>query len=220
MKLITAISKNRIERQQECIYSWSKVADEIVAVNTKQDIDYLRPLFPSVNFIECPTHLTGERLYNRPDRVSIYALCQQGPGLLINSDIYINNITKDNFNSIWSYHYNMFKVGIRTNISSTYKRQEPYGIDCFLITEDIMHKIPELGFIIGTSVWDFWIIWHMATLGYEIKPIYGHLHHLEHESSWNETDTQIGLGILAKKYKLTQLQITTITQSLTQRGGK
>lgn len=220
MKLITAISRNRIERQQECVASWHKVADEVIAVNTRQDIEHLATLFPSVNFIECPPHLTGEKLYNRPDRVSIYALCQAGPGLLINSDIYINNMTKDRFNNVWSPHYKMFKLGIRTNIGNNYKRQEPYGIDCFSITEDIINLIPELGFIIGTSVWDFWLVWHIATLGYEIKPIYGHLHHLEHESSWNEEDTRIGLEILAKKYKLTQLQITTITQSLTQRGGK
>lgn len=219
MRLITAISKSRIERQQLCISSWTKYTKDIVACNTKEDIEHLQPLFPDVKFIECPEELTGKALYDRPDRVSIYALAKCGPGLLLNSDIKIEGVSTKDFYSIWSPVSKMLKLGIRSNFDGLGKpkTQEKYGIDAFLLTEDVIESIPNLGFTIGVSVWDYWLVWHFITERYKIKPIYGHMLHLVHTSSWNEQDTAIGMELMIKNYRIDLEQLTKAVQVFTAR---
>lgn len=218
---MTAIGRNRIERQQYCIETWKPFATEIVACNTAEDIEFLKPHFPGISFEVCPPHLTGEKLYNRPDRVSIYALAQCGPGLLINSDIKIDGITPDAFSATWSPVDRTLKLGIRYDFDGPGKPKSlnRYGIDAFLLTDQIIDRIPNLGFIIGTSVWDYWLTWHMAAReSYHLRTIHGHLLHLTHPSSWNETDTEIGESLMTYQYAISHGTLSAAIQVLTGRN--
>jgi hypothetical protein len=220
MRFMTAIGRNRIERQQYCIGTWKPFADEIVACNTAVDIEFLKPHFPDVRFETCPPHLTGEKLYGRPDRVTIYALAQCGPGLLINSDIKIDGITPSNFASAWKPVDRKLKIGLRYDYDGPKKPKtmNKYGIDAFLLTEQIIDRIPNLGFVIGTSVWDYWLTWHMvAKQAYYLQAIHGHLLHLNHVSSWNEEDTKIGESLMDHHYAISRKTLSAAIQVLTSR---
>lgn len=221
MRFMTALGKNRIERQQFCISTWKPFASEIIACNTAEDIEVLKPHFPDVRFEECPPHLTGEKVYNRPDRVSIYALAQCGPGLLMNSDIKIDGITEDVFASTWAPVDRTLKIGVRYDFDGPGKRKtlNTYGIDAFLLTEQIIKRLPNLGFVIGTSVWDYWLTWHMvAKEAYHLTTIHGHLLHLTHPSSWNESDTEIGESLMSHHYAISQKTLSSAIRLLTGRS--
>ncbi len=202
MRFITALSRHRIDRQQYCIDTWKKHASQIVAVQTKADIEIIAPHFPEIDFIE--TDLTGEELYQLPNRVRIKALVDRGPGLLINSDIKITS-TQEEFNKDWTVVENQFNVGIRYDFDKpgTPKKLNKYGIDAFLITKEIKEKLPDIGFVIGVSVWDYWIIWHMFCERYHIqaKTTPGLLH-LNHQLNWSEKETKIGLKLMTNHYNL------------------
>jgi hypothetical protein len=202
VKFITAFSRHRIERQKYCLQSWLEHASEVVAVQTAEDIQILQPHFPEVKFVE--TNLTGEFLYQLPNRVRIKALVDQGPGLMINSDIKVDS-TKNEFAKDWSPTSRQFNVGIRYDFDGPGKSKvlNTHGIDAFLITEEVMTRLPDVGFVIGVSVWDYWIIWHMMCERFQIKTktTLGLLH-LRHPVNWSEVDTKIGYGILEYAYGL------------------
>ena len=84
MRFITSISPKRIERQQYCMATWLQYG-EIVAIQTADEIPMLQEQFPEVKFVS--TDKTGKELFGYPSRVNISAMVEQGPGLLINSDI-------------------------------------------------------------------------------------------------------------------------------------
>lgn len=200
MRFITAFGRNRIERQKYCLQSWRKHATEIVAVQTAEDIELLSPHFPGVRFVE--TDLTGAELYGLSNRVRIKALVDQGPGLLINSDIKVASSVAE-FKEDWMFIPKTFSVGVRYDFDGPGqpKKMNKYGIDAFLISEDVMRLLPDIGFVIGVSVWDYWIVWHMMTKGFSTRAkITPGLLHLKHSVNWSAKDTSIGLGLMAEKY--------------------
>jgi hypothetical protein len=202
MRFITAFSRHRIERQQYCLSTWQEHASEIIAVQTAEDISILFPHFPGVRFVE--TTLTGEELYQLPNRVRIKALVDQGPGLLINSDIKITN-TPQEFKEDWASVPKQFNVGIRYDFDEphTSKKINGYGIDAFLITEEVKNILPDVGFVIGVSVWDYWIIWHMLGEDFKIKSkTTPGLYHRRHPVNWSQKETDIGLKIMEQYYSL------------------
>lgn len=201
MKFITALSRHRIDRQQYCLKTWEQFGD-ITAVQTAEDIELLKPHFPNVKFVE--TTLTGKEMYDMPNRVRIKALVDQGPGLLINSDIKLDTTERD-FERDWEPQKRQFNVGIRYDFDGpgTKKKINSHGIDAFLITEEVMQRLPDLGFVIGVSVWDYWIIWHMVTERFSIKAkTTPGLLHLRHDVNWSARDTQVGYGIMQAAYGL------------------
>jgi hypothetical protein len=133
-------------------------------------------------------------------------MIDQGPGLLINSDIKIDSSHED-FQADWETERGQFNVGIRYDFDEPGKPKvlNPYGIDAFLITEEAMELIPDVGFVIGVSVWDYWIVWHMLTERFRIKAkTTPGLLHLRHPQNWGERDTEIGLSIMRSVYGLNE----------------
>jgi hypothetical protein len=203
VKFITSLSRHRIERQQYCLKTWQQHG-EITAVQSAADIEILTPHFPQVRFVE--TDKTGSHRYCLPNRVRIKAMIDQGPGLLINSDIKIDS-SHDDFQADWEPERGQFNVGIRYDFDEPGQPKvlNPYGIDAFLITEEAMDLIPDVGFVIGVSVWDYWIVWHMMTERFRIKAkTTPGLLHLRHPPNWGERDTEIGLSIMRSVYGLNE----------------
>ncbi len=203
MKLITSLGLNRIERQQYCLKTWEKHGT-ITAVQVPDDIAILQPLFPTVDFVE--TELTGAVNYGLANRPRIKALVDQGPGLLLNSDIKITS-TPEDFAKDWEDRDQEFRVGIRYDFDGPgcAKKLNMYGIDAFLLTQQVVEQLPDLGFVIGVSVWDYWIVWHMMTRRFRIsaKTTPGLLH-LRHPQNWGERDTELGLSIMQSVYGLNE----------------
>jgi len=156
MKFITSISPRRIERQQYCMATWLQYG-EIIAVQTACEIPLLQPHFPNVQFVA--TEKTGASIFGYPSRVNISAMIDQGPGLLINSDIKIVT-DQGQFDSDWEPKSRQFNVGVRFDFDGPGKPKylNKHGIDAFLITEEVMAVMEDHGFVIGVPVWDSWIV--------------------------------------------------------------
>ena len=201
MKFITSLSRHRIERQQFCLATWRPYGT-ITAVQTAEDCAVLAPLFPGVDFVA--TELTGSDLYAAPNRIRIKVLVDQGPGLLINSDIKLDTSARE-FNHDWQPSLRQFNVGVRYDFDGPGKPKEmnPYGIDAFLITEEVMRLLPDVGFVLGVPMWDYWIVWHMMTERFSIETkLTPGLLHLRHVVNWSERDTRIGYSLMDAHYGL------------------
>jgi hypothetical protein len=215
MRLITSLSAHRIERQQYCLETWAKHG-EIVCVQTEAEIDQIAPHFQNVQFVT--TDKTGEIPYGYSKRVRISALVEQGPGLLLNSDIKITS-TASEFKEDWKANKGEFRVGIRQDFDGPGRPKllNRYGIDAFLITDDVMRLLPDYGFVIGVSVWDYWIVWHMLTERFAVKTIKRGLLHLRHPINWSDRDTEIGMAIMAKHYQVSKPILDIAIPALTDR---
>ncbi len=199
MRFITSISPRRIERQQYCMATWLQYG-QIVAVQTIEDISLLQPQFPDVQFVA--TEKTGAKLFGYPSRINISAMIEQGPGLLINSDIKIDT-NKKQFDSDWKPKPKQFNVGVRFDFDGPGKPKflNKHGIDAFLITEEVMAVMEDHGFVIGVPVWDCWIVWHMLIHRFKIKAkLTPGLLHLNHPMGWSDTDLAKGLAIMQREY--------------------
>lgn len=201
MKFLTSLSPKRIERQQLCLDTWKQFG-EITAVQTEHDRAILEPQFPGVNFVT--TDLTGAGAYGLPNRPRIKAIVDQGPGLLINSDIKITS-TEEEFKEDWTPKSKQFNVGVRWDFDGpkTPKTINKCGVDAFLITEEVMRLLPDVGFLIGVPMWDYWIIWHMMTERFRIQSkVSQGLLHLKHEINWTNEDMERGKAIMHAEYGL------------------
>lgn len=201
MKFLTSLSPNRIERQQLCLKTWEQFG-EITAVQTAGDVAILEPHFPGVNFVT--TELTGAGLYGLPNRPRIKAIVDQGPGLLINSDIKITS-TQQEFEKDWTPKAKQFNVGVRWDFEAPKgpKVINKCGVDAFLITEEVMQLLPDVGFLIGVPMWDYWIVWHMLTERFRIQSkISQGLLHLKHAINWTKEDMDRGKEIMHAEYGL------------------
>ena len=167
MKFITSISPRRVERQQYCMATWLQYG-EITAVQTAGEIPSLQPHFPDVQFVA--TEKTGAKIFGYPSRVNISAMIEQGPGLLINSDIKIVS-NQGQFDSDWEPKTRQFNVGVRYDFAGPGqpKYLNKHGIDAFLITEEVMAVMEDHGFVIGVPVWDSWMVWHMLIHRFKIQ---------------------------------------------------
>ena len=212
MKFITSISPKRIKRQRYCINSWIKHGN-VVAIQAEHEIQELQPQFPQVQFIAC------SQIEEDSSRVNICAMIKQGPGLLINSDIKIES-TQEEFNIDWEPKPKQFNVGVRYDFDGPGepKTLNKYGIDAFLITEEIINAIEDHGFVIGIPVWDYWIIWHMITKGFKIKTKRSPgLLHLNHPMGWPMSDMPKGMEIMKRDYGIGQKTLNLVIGDITDR---
>jgi hypothetical protein len=216
MKFLTSLSTNRIERQQYCLRSWLPYGT-VAAVQSRKDIDLLAQDFPDVDFVA--TDLLGTSDGRHMDRARVAAIVSAGPGLLINSDIKIDT-DRDTFEQDWLAMERQFNIGIRYDFSKVGKPKvcNRYGIDAFLITSEVMQVLPDLGFVLGTSVWDYWIVWHMVTSGFSIKAkTTKGLLHLRHKRGWSDVDTNYGLGVMWDRYRVSKQVLDVVIPALTGR---
>ena len=203
MQFITSISPRRIERQQYCMATWLQYG-EILAVQTADEIPLLQTHFPDVKFVA--TEKTGANIFGYPSRVNISAMIDQGPGLLINSDIKIDTNQKQ-IDSDWKPKPKQFNVGVRFDFDGPGqpKYLNKHGIDAFLITEEVMAVMEDHGFVIGVPVWDCWIVWHMLIHRFKIRAkLTPGLLHLNHPLGWSDTDLAKGIAIMQREYGIGQ----------------
>ena len=218
MKFITSIGPKRIERQQYCMNTWLPYGD-ITAIQVASEIPELQAQFPAVQFIA--TDRTGEKLFGYPNRINICAMIEQGPGLLINSDIKIDT-TQNQFNLDWEPKSKQFNVGVRYDFDGPKqpKYLNKHGIDAFLITEEVMAVIEDHGFVIGVPVWDYWIVWHMMIHKFKIQTkLTPGLLHLNHMMGWLESDHKKGMTIMQKEYGIDHRKLSIEICKVTRRLG-
>lgn len=219
MKIATSISPNRIERQRYCIDSWKKYGYEIIAIQPPSQIYNTKFNFPDITVLESTN--TGTSI-DKPNHVQIHEHIQLAKHindtvLLINSDIEMIYSMKE-FRYWESVETNVFKIGIRWNQTKDTATLCSAGIDAFQITPSIANSLPNLGFVIGCPHWDYWIVYHLWKLGYNISVINTmRLLHEVHEDRWSDTDYLNTEKLFTNNYPISPSELGQIIAKLTNR---
>lgn len=221
MKFITSLNPNNIEKCQNCVQSWLSYLDEVVAVQGPGEVEVLQPKFPNVTFVT--TDQVGEA-FDAKFCPRIHTLTAQGPGIIINSDIHMigdRNIFVQNF---LTPRDKVLEVGIRWDYEHNYdnRKLNPYGIDVFKITEELMEIYKEdTPFSIGQPGWDYYYILHARDHGFYINshrltPMF--MHEL-HPANWSQWKLTLAQSMLERLYKVPSPSITNEVRRLTKRTG-
>jgi hypothetical protein len=219
MKIVTSISPNRIERQRHCIDSWKKYGYEIIAIQPPSQVDSARSNFPDITVLESTN--TGTSI-DKPNHVQIHehiklSIEYNDIVLLINSDIEMIYSMKE-FRYWEVRDTNIFKIGIRWNQTKYTATLCSVGIDVFQITPTIANSLPNLGFVIGCPHWDYWIVYHLWKLGYDISVIDTmRLLHEVHEDRWSDTDYLNTEKLFTDNYPISPDELGQIIAKLTNR---
>lgn len=220
MVAVTSLSllPHHLKNQSTCLDSWVDFGLSIIAVNSPEEIENLRGIYPQVTkWIEQP--LPESRGFTSPTQLITIlgrtALKIHSNILLINSDIEIYGEQTQLLSKIKD---KSIVVGIRQNYEQGLRSTgvpERYGMDAFLITPEMAFTLPDTNFQIGKPVWDYWIPYHFSTLGYEVVSIVEPLfYHRNHKFHWNTDDMDFGVSEIRRLLKSPELKIIDIRQAL------
>ena len=204
---VTSINPNpaRWNRQVHCVESWSRIGLDVITVNTAEELDTM-PLPPGVTGVVSDIQST---IYDRPTQL-MTSLLRAGaatglPSLLINSDIEIHG----HYRHLEAALKNQDKltIGVRYNHESGQSRQaatrERSGLDVFLLTPEMISRIPESPFAIGKPVWDYWLPHWARSSGYTFHwmtdPFY---YHETHPLGWSQAEWQLGANVMLQTYNV------------------
>lgn len=220
MKFITSINPNNIERSRLCVTNWLLYISEVVAVQSANEIDRLKPHFPEVTFV--PTDDLDEKFDTKCPKVR--ALVDQCPGIIINSDIEILTDRDTLLRKIVYEDESILKCGVRWDYASTVtncKEMNPYGIDVFNITNTLKNTLTASEYTIGQPGWDYYFVLeaHMNNIRVmtQTSPMF---YHKIHEVNWNRWKLTLAQSMLEKRYDMRQEDVTRKVQSITGRCGR
>jgi hypothetical protein len=186
------------QRQIDVVSTWKEFGLSVVSVNTAQEIMAMQPDFPDVEFIASSCQST---LFARPTQ-SIKKMVDIGRTvsrsvLLINSDIEIVG-SSSVFQKCVAQKHSM--VGIRHNYDDEIGTAicELWGIDVFLVPPHV--EVPELGFVIGRPMWDYWMCWLLENSGpveWIGTPLF---FHKSHDLNWSTSEWTQGSEAFIEYY--------------------
>ena len=194
--IVTSFYNSNLEVQLDCLASWQHRGFNVVSVNLDTEIEQLKPIFDNVEF------QVGEPSYRyhkqTPKIHSLLTAKVDTPyKLMMNSDIKI-------YHAIDSFMSQAPTLGIRRNYYDTPMDGdiERWGIDAFLLPEEICNEFPKLDFAIGQPMFDYWIPWHLERMNVELKwfaePLF---FHKVHSINWKNEALQTGWNIMDEHYK-------------------
>lgn len=192
--IVTSLYAKNIDRQLECIRTWFRSGFDVVSVNLESEISSLKKIFP-VRFVVS----SGTNLYDRPvpkvyDMLTTKVDTQLR--LVLNADIEILQPIDDFLTKAPA-------LGLRRNYHDTPMDGdlERWGIDAFLLDNDMCKTFPDLPFGIGQPMWDYWVPWHLQrqglTLSWCDEPLF---FHKIHEIQWRMAALQTGWDIIYDHY--------------------
>jgi hypothetical protein len=193
--IVTSFYKSNLEVQLDCLDSWQRSGFNVVSVNLSSEIEQLKPIFKNVEF-----QLGEPSLRYHKQTPKIHSLLTAKVStpykLMLNSDIKI-------YYPIDAFMSQAFTLGIRRNYYDTPMDGdiERWGIDAFLLPEEICGEFPNLDFAIGQPMFDYWIPWHLEQMGIELRwfaePLF---FHKTHSINWKNEALQIGWDIIDEHY--------------------
>lgn len=222
MKIVTSFSLDRPERRRYCLESWRKYGLEIVAVQLPEHADFVRQNFDGVTVVEDPR---GGKPYGLFDAVRVKAIFEQatdGPILIVNSDISIKD-SPEKFNHDWlAVDDDEFRFGVRWDRDADgTKSLNRYGIDVFRLSKSQAAALPDIGFCIGSDVWDYWIVWHLMRQNLRIRTMTDcRLIHAKHEKTRSEDHRAASVAIFERRHGITERQLSSIILAVTGRSDR
>jgi hypothetical protein len=192
--IVTSFYGKNIDRQLKCLRSWFANGFDVVSVNLDIEITELKDIFPVKFQVGEPT-----LLYNRPaPKISslMRAKVNTPLKLILNSDI-------EMLHDCSSFLTQAPALGIRRNYFDTPMDDdiERWGIDAFLLTNEICESFPDLDFGIGQPMWDYWVPWHLEHIGVKHNWIADPLFfHKRHEIQWDNSALETGQRLIDEHY--------------------
>jgi hypothetical protein len=197
-KIVTAFGLKRIERQQHCLESWLRSGFGVVALQTAEELETLRPNFDGVSWIEENNIST---VYNfQTQRIQrLVSESKDEPVLLLNSDCCM---TAGDGLSRFKQHLQEGKPKfyVRWNYANDqeFAAEFQWGLDGLLLWPEDVAAIPkDCPYSIGHAMWDYAvpIFLQQHGRGFSIDH-YPWLMHLDHPQNWIEESWQIGFNWL------------------------
>ena len=187
-------SPDRAAVQRQCIGSWRNAGLRICSFNYPSEINSLLSL-GDVQFIPVEEAAVNDASLNTAGRRYVpiktmlnWAAANDAPVLIINSDIELRLSQWELKRLRWLSDGGLCYF-IRHNHDGNiaHARQEPYGIDAFMLHGRDSSLFPESSLSMGQPFWDYWLPYILARSGRPIfvldSPIAFHLNHPQ-QWSW------------------------------------
>jgi len=220
MRFVTSLSPGRIERQLRCIDSWAKYGLEIVAVQTERESDSIESLYKMVSVVRVPERANAWGRPHLPRIVDVINQCDDGPIVIINSDIEITD-SVETFRDQWMTERDGLVLGIRRDYTEgSTPKLTPYGIDAFKITPELWHIFDvDAGFCIGAPGWDYWVPFLVWREKLPIVVSSSVLLHENHAMAYSSKDIKIAYQLLTDDCLMPGESMSVLIQHITGRTG-
>lgn len=154
------VTKN-IELQRNAIDSWIQCGFKVIAINTQDEINIIRPHFPAIDFVTATRDARAQfgKSYIYLDDILAYFAARKGKICgIVNSDIYFAKGDLPAF--MYQQALNSLVFGSRVDVSSldNISNGKFYnGFDYFFFDQDIIKLYPPSNFCLGLPWWDYWM---------------------------------------------------------------
>ena len=207
----TSIGPNKIDIQKKAIMTWLESGFDVVSVNTKEEVEKLKPYFPEVKF-----HIaerSAKEKYGKP-YIYIYDLMKYLKNTkytvvgIINSDIHFKKVKSDILNVIYEQALDSLVYGHRmdvNNINDSYGTLSN-GVDYFFFNKKLIDIYEDDGLCLGQPAWDWWMVCLPASKHQKTKRILTPIgYHQIHPQQWDEGHNQYLINSIVKEKYLKRL---------------
>jgi hypothetical protein len=158
----TSLMPRRIGAQKAAVSSWRRLGFDVVSVNNAEEIEQIRPHFPTVRFHE--VNRTADDLCGRPlvpitEIVAALTESQHNIVGIMNSDIELNT-TNAFVDRIRIHVPGNLIIGNRVDVDcagSTNGQVYTGGYDLFFFEKGEAEKFSSSEMVMGMPWWDFWM---------------------------------------------------------------
>jgi hypothetical protein len=190
--VVTSLIPRACRQQSAAVNSWHNHGFEVVSVNTPEEIETTRFLYPQV-----------DRWIAESDLPPHYGKKTQWIHRLIQVSL---ELSKD----VWIINSDCLLIGDQSITRAAMSRgpaiiprfnyerslddaeQEQWGLDAFYLPKDLAAQIPETCYAIGIPFWDYWLAWwleqrrRISWVGAKI------LYHKSHPLRWSTEEWLFG----------------------------
>lgn len=195
--------------------SWIAAGFNIIAVNTAEEIQYLKSFFPKIEFY--PASANGRAKFGKPfiylDQI-FAALSEKGTNIcgIINSDIHL--ACKNLKEVVARECQNAFVFGARLDVMSLDNSNDAMwyrGFDYFFFEQKLINLYPAEEFCLGLPWWDYWIVLIPLSRGITVKRVVSPaVKHIIHSARYS-LEAWFYLGQVLSKYFRPAFNLTTDT---------
>jgi hypothetical protein len=203
----TSIGPKKIEIQRIAINTWLYAGFNVVSLNTKEEVDTLKPYFPDIEF-----HIvdrSAKERYGKPyiyiyDFMSYLNSTDYKVVGIINSDIHFKNVKQDFVNDIYEEAIDSLVYGHRVDVNHINDSLGTVsnGVDYFFFDKKLIHIYQDDGLCMGQPAWDWWMVCVPASENKTTKRLLNPIgYHVIHPQQWDQSLNQYLIeSVVMKKY--------------------
>jgi hypothetical protein len=209
LTVATSIAPRSIEKQAAATTSWRALGMDVVSLNSKEEIQILRPQFPDVRFVEVRENAL--KLLGRPyvfinDFLSHCVENKIERFGIVNSDI-ILRATEKELEEIYSAAPDSMLYGCRLDVNEQgAEAKYELGFDYFFFSHEVAARIDRSIFALGAPWWDYFFPLAAVMNGVKVKRIKDPIGiHVMHPYRYTR-DEYVMLGLATMAYFYTALR--------------